>query len=578
MKIGGSYVSDLPSAFEHSHRIGATAIQFYNGDKQLTTLRTKFPLTIAQRFKPDPLVKVIHSMLRTNLCLDSDHPRNRWNLQNVSADFAFASAIGAIGVVIHVPHLRTKRDLFTKTTCLRHFIRNIQAILSIDPHPFIIIETVHTSKDKLGGSIDEIAAFYRKIPIKLRDRIRFCIDTAHIFAWGYPIHTADGMDAYFTRWDRQIGLDRIALIHCNDSQVGLSTVRDLHAGLGQGYIFGSDKGGSLEALRRLVEYADRHGWPMILETPDMGKYGMEVECVRELLDYRYLCMERLNDMQTYYETLPRRMRNVSDRYRADQYEKAVEQLRTSRPIRSVADVDKMEVLSEGMREKCREIIRRGVLQQLPAYFYPMRELTGVYGVGPEMADRYIAAGITTLSALRRQKDLSRTVRLGLKYYDDLRERVPRVEQETFAQEFLQGYEYRIAGSYYKGRLTSSDIDIVILDKDQDEVIQQIYERIRDRGQICEKMSRTVLFAQVVEGGKVRHIDIRTTPKGNLMYYMFFFTSGKVFNKGIRRWAKRQGYKLTEKGLFRGDERVRGIRTERDIFRILKHPYVAITDR
>jgi len=474
----------------------------------------------------------------------------------------FAGAIGAIGVVVHVPHLRTKRDLYTKSACLRNFIRNVRHLIAVHPDPWIVIETVHTSKDKLGGTIAEIAAFWKKIPIEIRNRIRFCIDTAHIFALGYPIQTADGVDSYFTQWDRLIGLSAICAIHCNDSRVDCGTQLDRHESLGKGFIYGPGPG--LEALRRLVEYADRHRWPMFLETPDQHQYKHEIDLLRSLLDYRVLCMERLTEIQQLKEY-------------GNPYENVVQQLAAASPIRSLNDLDTVK-LSPTMRQKCIKIIQTGFLRRLTNREKCFLELISVYGIGPKLANQYMKQGMTSIPQLKRHMhQLPHTIQMGLKYYDDLKERVPRAEQEEFAHNFLSGFNYRIAGSYYKGKSTSSDIDILIIGSPQDMARNTIVDRLVSKKHICEQISRTVLFAQAVQGGRVRHIDIRTIESTDqLLFYMFFFTSGKVFNKTIRQIAKEKGYRLSEKGLFHRETGRRvAIHSEKAIFKRLGIDYVPI---
>ena len=59
-------------------------------------------------------------------------------------------------------------------------------------------------------------------------------------------------------------------------------------------------------------------------------------------------------------------------------------------------------------------------------------LTSVMGVGPAGAAEYVRKGITTLDQLRKQPNLTHQVQLGLKYYDDLQERIPRAEMDQLA--------------------------------------------------------------------------------------------------------------------------------------------------
>jgi deoxyribonuclease-4 len=103
-------------------------------------------------------------------------------------------------------------------------------------------------------------------------RLGVCVDTCHIFAAGYPIHTPEGYAATFEEFDDRIGLRRIGVFHVNDSLKGLGCRVDRHAGLGLGLI-GED------CFRRLVNDVRFAKLPMILETPKEDAEGAPMDPV-----------------------------------------------------------------------------------------------------------------------------------------------------------------------------------------------------------------------------------------------------------------------------------------------------------
>jgi len=87
-----------------------------------------------------------------------------------------------------------------------------------------------------------------------------CIDTAHTFAAGYPIHTAPGLKSTLEQLDRTIGLGNVRVIHANDSKTALGSHVDRHQHIGKGEI-------GVEAFRRIVRHPKLKRIPFICETP-----------------------------------------------------------------------------------------------------------------------------------------------------------------------------------------------------------------------------------------------------------------------------------------------------------------------
>jgi deoxyribonuclease-4 len=92
------------------------------------------------------------------------------------------------------------------------------------------------------------------------ERLGFCLDTCHLLAAGYDFRTRQGYESMLAAWDGLIGIDRLRVIHLNDSKKGLGSRVDRHEHIGQGHI-GTAGFELLLNDRRLA------GLPMVLETP-----------------------------------------------------------------------------------------------------------------------------------------------------------------------------------------------------------------------------------------------------------------------------------------------------------------------
>ena len=132
----------------------------------------------------------------------------------------------------------------------------------------ILLETTAGQGTTLGHRFEHLAAI--REGVRAPERFGVCLDTCHVFAAGYPIHTDDGFAATFQEFDDVIGLDSLKLFHVNDSVKSLGSRVDRHAGLGLGEI-------GEGAFRMLVNDARFDALPMILETPKEGPDGEELD-------------------------------------------------------------------------------------------------------------------------------------------------------------------------------------------------------------------------------------------------------------------------------------------------------------
>jgi deoxyribonuclease IV len=116
----------------------------------------------------------------------------------------------------------------------------------------------------LGMTIDELAwiadaAAALGIPAA---RLGFCLDTAHAWGAGVPIEEPDGVDAWLAEFDAKVGLDRLFMVHLNDSRSERGDRQDRHEHVGAGRI-------GARGLGHLLRLPSMAGRPFISETPGM---------------------------------------------------------------------------------------------------------------------------------------------------------------------------------------------------------------------------------------------------------------------------------------------------------------------
>lgn len=135
----------------------------------------------------------------------------------------------------------------------------------------LLLETTAGQGKSVGHTFKQLGNMLQRS--KKGKKLGICLDTCHIFAAGYALSPVSDYRRTMQEFDSEIGLDRLAVLHVNDSVKGLGSRVDRHAALCQGAI-------GLEGLRNILSdkrLADR---PMILETPKgISSDGQELDAV-----------------------------------------------------------------------------------------------------------------------------------------------------------------------------------------------------------------------------------------------------------------------------------------------------------
>lgn len=124
----------------------------------------------------------------------------------------------------------------------------------------LLIEISAGAGAVIGDTFEEIKALLDGVG---NPKLGVCFDTAHAFASGYDLRTAEAVDQTFTKFDTLIGLSRLKMSHCNDSKVDLGARKDRHEHLGKGFI-------GLDGFKAIIAYPKLAHLNLILETdPDL---------------------------------------------------------------------------------------------------------------------------------------------------------------------------------------------------------------------------------------------------------------------------------------------------------------------
>jgi len=213
---------------------------------------------------------VIHTPYLLNLASPRDDVYSK-SVALLKDELWRASELGVPYVVTHLgSHLG-----YGKMSGFRRIVEAVNdCFSSVENDVFLLLENTAGTKNSMGSSFEDVEYILSRIEVG--KRIGVCFDTSHAFAAGYDLASRGAVQHTLERFDEVIGLDRLKIVHLNDSMGALGSRVDRHEHIGLGKI---GEGGFRNILQSLLGQL-----PLILETPvderrsDMGN----LEKVREL--------------------------------------------------------------------------------------------------------------------------------------------------------------------------------------------------------------------------------------------------------------------------------------------------------
>ena len=157
---------------------------------------------------------------------------------------------------------------------MKRTARMLDEVLDELPGLTLCLENTAGSGTILGSTFEELSTILDHA--RNKDRIGFCLDTAHLCGSGYDVK--NGIEKIMEDFEKRFGKDKLLGMHINDSKVPLSSKKDRHAPLGQGEI-------GMDAFKRLVRLDIVQNKPLVLETPDETRWPMEINTLLQELEH-----------------------------------------------------------------------------------------------------------------------------------------------------------------------------------------------------------------------------------------------------------------------------------------------------
>jgi deoxyribonuclease IV len=209
-----------------------------------------------------------HAAYLLNLASDEPGLRQR-SIDNLTACTLWADRCDLEGVVVHIGSGRGQ----SIDDAVHQVSAALEQVLGGGARCAVLLENSAGSGELLGSRFEQIGQLLKSLG---RDqRLGLCMDTAHTFASGYDLRIVDGIQHTLDEIDQHIGLDRLRVIHANDSKVGLGSAVDRHENIGHGQL-------GAEAFERMLANPALRDVPWVLEVPGFDDKGPDEPNVREL--------------------------------------------------------------------------------------------------------------------------------------------------------------------------------------------------------------------------------------------------------------------------------------------------------
>ncbi|MDD5173843.1 MAG: deoxyribonuclease IV [Candidatus Omnitrophota bacterium] len=253
-----SIAGKIWESLERAKALGCNAMQIFSRNPR-SWQATEFESSDIENFRKlkidyDIAPVVVHIPYIINLATPVDGLYKR-SIIAYMEDIARADVLGAEYVVTHLgSHVGTGEDngIIRFSEALNHIINKTK------PGTMILLENTAGSGSCIGYRFEHIERMIGKLDHP--ERIGVCLDTAHTFESGYDVKSKAGFENTLKKIDKLIGLDKIKVVHFNDSLSEFGSRVDRHQHIGKGNI-------GLPAMKRIINAPKLRSAAFILETP-----------------------------------------------------------------------------------------------------------------------------------------------------------------------------------------------------------------------------------------------------------------------------------------------------------------------
>lgn len=270
MRRVGAHLSTAGGIFKAVENVsskGGNALQIFSSSPRMWFASPPAEADVA-KFKEkctelDVSPVVIHAKYLVNLASDNPDLQVK-SVASLKHDLKVGNMIGAMGIVVHLGS-HQGRGFESASEQMVQLIKSILQDSSGDT--MFLIENSAGQKGKIASQLSEISLLIKAVG---DSRLGWCMDTCHAFAAGYTCGEASGNSLYrndIVGEAESLGiLDKLKVLHVNDSRDEFGSGRDRHDNLGEGKM-------GLEVLSAFVNHPKLKHLPLITEAPGFDGMG-----------------------------------------------------------------------------------------------------------------------------------------------------------------------------------------------------------------------------------------------------------------------------------------------------------------
>src|SRR5438309_9672077 len=212
----------------------------------------------------------VHALYLVNLAAPDDAIYSK-SIDTMRSTVDAACAIEADAVIFHLgSHLGAGFE-----TGLERLVPALEQVLDrCNDRTWVLMENSAGAGGTIGRSLDELAAVFDALG--QHERLGICLDSCHLFVSGVDVTDRAALDALLEDVDARIGLDRLRVLHANDSKAPLGSNRDRHENIGDGLIG--------EGLGAFLTHPKLQRLPAFLEVPGKDGHGPDAHELEKIRD------------------------------------------------------------------------------------------------------------------------------------------------------------------------------------------------------------------------------------------------------------------------------------------------------
>uniref|UniRef100_A0A665V143 DNA-directed DNA/RNA polymerase mu n=1 Tax=Echeneis naucrates TaxID=173247 RepID=A0A665V143_ECHNA len=299
------------------------------------------------------------------------------------------------------------------------------------------------------------------------------------------------------------------------------------------------------------------------------------------------------------------------------------------PVTGLTQLRGLPCLGEHSLRVIKDILENGASDEVEStrqseHFKALKVLTGIFGVGPKTAERWIREGIHSLIQLRESgHTLNRAQQAGLLHYDDLNRPVTRAEADAITEVVVRavvavapGAEVTLTGGFRRGKLTGHDVDFLITHPEEgreEGLMSKVVSWLRSQGFLLYEKTTRNSYLESTEGParpasnmdrfercltifkldedqrpgseetklwRAVRVDLVVSPISQFAFALLGWTGSKLFERELRRWAGHEkAMSLSSHALYDNNQsRYHRATSEEEIFAHLGLEFVPPSER